>query len=274
MDKARSDEAPVSVVIPCYACAATIERAVASVAGQTWRPKEVIVVDDASPDETRTALESLAMRYSAGWLRVIYRPTNAGPGAARNTGWDVAPQPYVAFLDADDSWHPKKIEIQVSFMLDNPEVDFTATRYGITQKGDPAELGAVEGRVSFHPLKPRSLLWRNTIWSTTVVVRRELSFRFPERRFSEDYELWLRMLLAGARGVLIERTLAYMYKAPYGEGGLSKRLWLMERGELTGFYRLFREGYLPVYDLAWCVPWSLAKFVRRAMIVAVRQVGR
>ena len=117
--------AKVSVVIPCYRCADTIARAVTSIAEQTSRPAEVILVDDCSGDDTLATLYELQAEYPQGWVKVIESPKNAGPGTARNLGWEAATQAYIAFLDADDSWHPQKIEMQYGWMSKNPEVALT-----------------------------------------------------------------------------------------------------------------------------------------------------
>lgn len=261
--------APVSVVIPCYRCRDTIERAVASVAAQTWRPAELIMVDDASDDETPRVLQALQTRYGGDWIKIILRQENGGPGAARNTGWDAATQPYVAFLDADDTWHPMKVEIQGRFMLDHSDVDFSAHRWCV-QAGNTVEVPHAQGRQT-RVLSARQLLWHNVISTSTVVLKRNIALRFSGRMFSEDYELWLRLLFSGRKGVFIEQTLAYLHKAPYGESGLSRNLWLMERGELGVYWQLFREGYLQWRDLSLCVPYSLLKYVRRTMVSGMRR---
>jgi len=113
--------APVSVVVPCYRCVATIERAIASVAAQTLRPVEVVLVEDASGDDTLAVLHSIQARYG-DWVKVVACATNRGAATARNIGWNLATQAYIAFLDADDTWHPQKIAIQDAYMLDMPGV--------------------------------------------------------------------------------------------------------------------------------------------------------
>src|SRR5688572_15186507 len=102
--------APVSVVVPCYRCAATIGDAIASIVDQTARPAEVLLVEDCSGDDTLEALHRIAAAYEPGWIKVIAMPANGGPSRARNTGWQQAEQPYIAFLDADDTWAPRKLE--------------------------------------------------------------------------------------------------------------------------------------------------------------------
>jgi glycosyltransferase involved in cell wall biosynthesis len=100
----------VSVIIPTYNRAKTIERAVNSALAQTWKHLEVIVVDDGSTDNTDELLEAYGSR-----IRVI-RQKNGGPSAAKNTGIRAATGEIISFLDSDDSWLPPKTERQVNLL--------------------------------------------------------------------------------------------------------------------------------------------------------------
>src|SRR2546425_3740246 len=120
---------PVSVVVACYRCIRTIERAVASVAAQTMLPTELVLVDDGSADDTRAVLNDLCRRHQPGWIRLVLLDENVGAASARNAGWALASQPYIAFLDADDAWHPRKIEIQYAYMKANPDVVLCGHEY-------------------------------------------------------------------------------------------------------------------------------------------------
>ena len=111
----------VSVIIPAYNSASTIIRALQSVASQTLAPLEIIVVDDASTDTTRDLTTTFASSSSIP-VRVLTQTTNSGPSTARNAGWDAATGDYIAFLDADDQWHPRKIELQYQVMQSRPEL--------------------------------------------------------------------------------------------------------------------------------------------------------
>ena len=82
-------EAAVSVVIPCFRCAATVGRAVESVASQTLRPAEVVLVDDCSTDDTGLELGRLQRHYGAAWIKILKLARNVGPGGARNAGGDL-----------------------------------------------------------------------------------------------------------------------------------------------------------------------------------------
>lgn len=99
----------VSVVIPTYNRVRTLTRAVQSALGQSVPSIEVIVVDDGSSDATRTAVEAIHDE------RIVYvrHPINRGGSAARNTGISRAEGGFIAFLDSDDTWHPRKLERQL-----------------------------------------------------------------------------------------------------------------------------------------------------------------
>jgi glycosyltransferase involved in cell wall biosynthesis len=100
----------VSVVIPAFDAATTLDDTLTSVRAQTHAALEIIVVDDGSTDDTA----AIAMRHAAQDARVrLLRQANAGVAAARNAGWREARAVYVAFIDADDLWAPTNVERQV-----------------------------------------------------------------------------------------------------------------------------------------------------------------
>lgn len=94
-----------SVVIPAYNAAATIGQSVQSILEQTIRPQEIIVVDDGSTDNIAAAIAGMRTEIT------LIRQDNRGPGAATTAGFRHVGTPFVATLDADDLWLPRKIEI-------------------------------------------------------------------------------------------------------------------------------------------------------------------
>ena len=142
----------VSVIIPAYNSASTIIRALQSVTAQTLTPLEVIVVDDASTDTTRDLVASFASSSSIP-VRVLSQTTNSGPSAARNAGWDAAVGDYIAFLDADDQWHPRKIELQYPVMQSQPKVTMSCHGHHFSSSTTWADISATDikaNSVSFH----------------------------------------------------------------------------------------------------------------------------
>jgi glycosyltransferase involved in cell wall biosynthesis len=100
----------VTVIIPAYRRADALPRAVRSVQAQTFGDWELIVVDDASGDETASVAEGLGDAR----LRVIRHTTNRGPGAARQTALEAARGEWIALLDSDDEWLPEKLALQLA----------------------------------------------------------------------------------------------------------------------------------------------------------------
>jgi teichuronic acid biosynthesis glycosyltransferase TuaG len=264
--------APVSVVIPCYRCAATIGRAVGSIAAQTERPAEVFLVDDGSSDGTLEALRTLAAQHG-DWVKVIALPVNRGAADARNAGWAAATQPYVAFLDADDAWHPRKIEIQHGYMRAHPEVALCAHRHEVL--ATPEVPDRPLGEVSAERVSRTSLLMSNNFFAPTMMMlKRELPQRFLSgRRHVDDHLLWMQIVCAGHALVRLSPKLAYTYKRAFGESGLSGQLWIMEKSELANYWILRREGCIGLGATLALNAWSLAKFARRLALVGLRRAG-
>jgi glycosyltransferase involved in cell wall biosynthesis len=262
------DVASVSVVIPCFRCAETIDRAVASVASQTLKPAEVILIDDASGDGTLTVLNQLAQQY-VGWIKVVSLNENQGAASARNAGWAVAQQPYIAFLDADDTWHADKLHIQYAYMRDNQNVAISGHQCIWLRDGEAAPVISTTPLIT--QISANNLLFKNCFSTPAVMLKRDVLFRFSEaKRFAEDLYLWQQNAFAGLLIVRLEVPLAYIHKAPYGEGGLSGNLWQMEKGELDNYVQLHRAK-----RIGWVMFWiasvfSWVKFGRRLLLSAVR----
>ena len=260
--------APVSVIIPCYNCEDTILRAVNSVVEQTWKPKEIILVNDCSQDNTLEILKKIQMKFGKDWIKIINLPENEGPSYARNAGWDMATQPYMAFLDADDSWHPKKIEIQCNYMKSNPDVFLTSHGWELVKnRKNIFDSLHKKFNVSFVS-KWKLLLFTRYFITPAIMIKRECPYRFPiSMRYSEDHFLYLWIVLEGNKFAYLNVSLAYLYKAPYGEGGLSQGLSLMEKGELESFDRLYSLKLLNKWELIICNLFSLVKYIRRKILV-------
>ena len=260
MIRVESSEVPVSVVIPCYGCAQTIRRAVESVVRQTVRPLEVILVDDNSGDDTARVLGQIQEECSK-WVRIVRLPKNHGAAGARNVGWELARGKYVAFLDADDSWLPEKIERQFAFMEAHPE--FVLSGH-LSTHGGPAQFAPAP----HHRIVTRLwVLFTNPMVTPSFMVRRTAASRFDEsRRHMEDHQFLQELVFSGAAVARLEETLARIHKAAFGEGGLSAELWAMERGELNNYAALRRAGRIGWLVYVLLVFFSLAKFCRRVVL--------
>jgi glycosyltransferase involved in cell wall biosynthesis len=261
-----AEQASVSVIIPCYRCSDTIERAVVSIAAQTLLPVEVILVDDCSGDETLDVLKGLQRDYPEGWLKVLPQPVNNGPGSARNAGWEVATQPYIAFLDSDDAWHPQKIEIQYLWMRLHPEVALTGHACRHIKGSDESNANQIyeTSQAKFKLVSKARLLVSNQFSTPSVMLRRELSQRFLHgKRYGEDYLLWCEICCSGMTCYLSELPLAYLFKSRYGAGGLSGELRRMEEGEIDAYQCLHAKQYYGFGTFVFVAGLSWMKYFRR-----------
>ncbi len=111
----------VSVIIPTYNRAGFLTEAIESVLAQTCDDIEIIVVDDGSTDDTKEKLKPYKGRIEYVYIE------NGGPARARNVGMRMARGKYISFLDSDDLYYPKKIEIQAAFLEDHADVDLVCS---------------------------------------------------------------------------------------------------------------------------------------------------
>jgi len=189
--------ADVSVVMPSYRNAATIGRALASIAAQTIPPREVIVVDDGSDDDSVERVKAMAGRMGPVRLRLFTQP-NRGAGAARNRAVAVAAGTWLAFLDADDEWLPAKLERSLAETVADGLVMSSHNLLNVAPDGGESYNDS-RARWLRDPADPyRTLFLRGFISSSTVLVRREALVAaggFDETlRSAQDYEMWLAVL--------------------------------------------------------------------------------
>lgn len=255
---------PVSVIVPAYNAASTLPRALDSVVAQTVRPQEVIIVDDSSSDATADVAAQWCAAHPELSACVLRLSQNGGAGTARNAGWAQATGEFIAFLDADDAWHPRKLSVQYGWMLRHPDVALSGHRCGVI--GESAQ--AIEMRDDAEPpVTMRDLgdfLMANRISTPSVMVRRDVRPRFVEgKRYSEDYLLWMEIVHAHGPAAIIQWPLATLFKARYGEAGLSADHRKMRLGEADTFAHLRRQGIIP--PLTWCLIAGLGwlKFCKR-----------
>jgi glycosyltransferase involved in cell wall biosynthesis len=261
-----ADLAPVSVVMPCFNCGLTLQRAFSSILRQSSRPAEVILIDDASSDNTWTELREIENSYP-GWVKLVPLVQNRGAASARNAGWAVTTQPYIAFLDADDAWHPEKIRIQWAYMKEHPDVALCGHGHRTLSGGDTQpDWALVHGRTE--QIHKWSLLMENRFITPSVMLRSDIGERFSEgRRHMEDRLLWLKVVLGGYKAVRLGADLAATYKKPFGTAGLSSNMWQMTLADVDNYRLLHAAGSLSVGATCCLMIFSILKFVRRLCIL-------
>mgnify|MGYP000386649194 CR=1 FL=1 len=269
----------VSVIIPVYNSFLTLERAIISIASQTYLPKEVIIVDDFSSDrKIIKLLIALKEKYREYFdIKLIFLEKNFGAGTARNKGWKEAIGKYIAFLDSDDAWHPQKLEIQYRFMEKIKNIKFSCHHMLVVDEKKYKFFS--DSRVEYNdveiiPINVRKLLYKHYTNGGTpsVMIKNNIEFKFKDdKRYSEDYLLWLEILF-NYNGVLINSCLAATFKKIYGAGGLSGNLWKLEKGELETFNILRKKGYINIGIYFTVLIFSLLKYLRRCFICKVSKI--
>lgn len=212
----------VSVVVPAYRAASTIAAAIESVQAQTFSRHELIVVDDGSDDDTA------AVAASYGSDVHVIRQQNSGVSRARNAGLARARGQYVAFLDADDAWHPAKLERQVECLTVLPHVGLCFT--GLTRIDGNGRVVGNTPAIRRTDYVADSLLYSvvvnspsSSVLSRTALVRSVGGF---DPRFSQcaDWDFSIRLGLRAAIEPIDEPLVSYRVAA----GSMSSDIALLE----------------------------------------------
>jgi len=250
----------IAVIIPVYNRANILPRAVESVLSQTYRPIELVVVDDGSDEEAGIARQ----RIEGAGFRWLSLNRNLGVGAARNAGVKVTSSEWIAFLDSDDVWHPAKLERQLGWHKRNPEVRISQTRENWVRSGAP-----VTKPIHWEPAEGEmvsSSRRRCMIGPSCVMIRRDLweeTGGFDERfRVCEDFELWLRITSSNRVGLVGGDPLVTKF------GGHQDQLSLttpaLDRHRIVALLEFLRSGDISREDRADII----LVIKEKAMIVA------
>lgn len=185
----------VSVIIPTFNSALFLPQSIESILKQTYKPFEIIVVDDGSTDDTKEKIRPYFDSIT------YYYKNNGGPASARNFGIRKSEGELVAFLDADDMWLPDKLSLQIEYIKQNQAIGavFAIQMIRGVREKDVMKFGAfVESRMNDGHIFDE-LLKNNFIGTSTIIVKREILDRtglFDEDRkliSVEDINLWLRI---------------------------------------------------------------------------------
>ena len=192
----------VSVLLPCYNAARTLKETLESLSRQTLEDFEVIAVDDGSTDATSSILQE--------WADVDERihligQAHSGIVTALNAGMQACQSPLIARMDADDLAHPQRLALQVAFLEQHPEIAVVGCRV----RGYPPEdvrqgfsiyLDWQNSLLTNEDIR-REMFIESPLAHPSVIVRKEWLFKvggYQEHGWPEDYDLWLRLYLAGA----------------------------------------------------------------------------
>lgn len=233
----------VTVIIPHYNNGLQIQRSYTSVMSQIRLPKEIIIVDDHSYDTT--ILDSISKNHdkdSLVKLKIIKLKKNRGPSNARNIGVELSTSSYIAFLDADDIWHPQKLEICLDIMLEK-DLNFLYHLYIPIGKNDN-KCTYKKSEIKVKAKKRILFAFKSYISTPTVLMHKSTFSGFPlDIHRCEDYCCWLSSV-SDNKLYYVDLPLASGFKNSLGDSGLSGDIKMMHTGFLESIYYLKKEKYI------------------------------
>ena len=182
----------VSIITPAFNAARFVSDAIRSVHAQDYQSWEMLIVDDCSPDATADRIAEWTQRDSR--VRLIRQKQNGGPAAARNAALAASTGRYVAFLDSDDAWLPKKLSRQIGFIRS------TGAALSFTSYRRISADGTRTGRLISPPksLTYSQLLCNTAIATSSAVVDCSITGPLQMRKvYYDDFVLWLEVLRQG-----------------------------------------------------------------------------
>jgi glycosyltransferase involved in cell wall biosynthesis len=187
----------ISVVCPTFNSAKFIARTLESAVNQTLAPREIIISDDGSTDDTVAVVEEFFSRYSQ-IQHILTHNSHRGAGATRNAGIQRSSCEWIAFLDSDDLWRPQKLEVISRLIEQHPEFNiFCHAEEQVGLNGSRHIIDYAQWYDSAKPLGSQ-LYHRNFFSTSAVTCQRKLLFEgglFDETILSgiEDFDLWQRI---------------------------------------------------------------------------------
>ena len=229
--------------MPSYNTARFIEKSIKSVLAQTYTNWELIIVDDASSDNTDTVVESLKSHCEQSEaIHYLKNEKNSGAAVARNRALAQAKGKWVAFLDSDDLWAPEKLEKQLKFMVENGH-SFSYTCYE-----EIDENGKSNGTLVSGPKRITKTGMFNYCWPgcLTVMYNREVvgDIQIADIRKNNDYAIWLKACRKADCYLLPETLASYRKRG----GSISNHSYV---ALIKWHYKLYREaeGLNPIVSL-------------------------
>lgn len=224
----------VTVIIPTFNRCPLVGAAIESVLSQSYDDFELIVVDDGSTDGTAAELAKFGSR-----LR-LFCQANHGVSSARNFAAREARGHYLAFLDSDDVWHPKKLEIQTYFMERNPSIQICQTEEIWIRNGTRVNPKSRHRKPSgdiFTPSLELCLVSPSAVMLTRELFNQVGGFdeRFP---VCEDYDLWLRIAINHLVPLIVDPL---VIKRGGHADQLSRSVWGLDRYRVMALQKLLRS---------------------------------
>ena len=182
----------VSIIIPVYNASRFLEETINSIQEQTYSNWEAIFIDDCSSDNSYDIIKQYQKNDKR--IKVIKNKINNGVAISRNNGIDYAKGEYLCFLDADDKWHPKKLEKQINFMQElNCEFSFTGYQFANEKCNPNGKIVSVPNKINYKQALKNTTIWTSTVMFNMGKLTKD-DIYMPNIKRGQDTATWWKVL--------------------------------------------------------------------------------
>ncbi len=267
----------VSIIIPLYNDESVISRLFFTLEEYIINKNrtEIILIDDCSTDKTYRILEKKIEEKQPDNVMLLRNKNNKGQSYTRNRGITIAKGEYIAFLDSDDAWHRKKLDIQIELMRRTKSL-ISGTMHKIITEKELEYYHNMEVNIEdikFHYIRWPGILFKSPFSTPSVVIHKSLKehYSFDEDiKYCEEYNLWKR-IVKDYPAIKIDFPLTFTFKHDYlgGTDSLSANLWKMQMGQSLSFLKMLRADNYNSIDKLFLIMglcFSQIKFLKRLMV--------
>lgn len=182
----------VSIIIPVYNASRFLEETINSIQEQTYSNWEAIFIDDCSSDNSYDIIKQYQKNDKR--IKVIKNKINNGVAISRNNGIDYAKGEYLCFLDADDKWHPEKLEKQINFMQElNCEFSFTGYQFANEKCNPNGKIVLVPNKINYKQALKNTTIWTSTVMFNMGKLTKD-DIYMPNIKRGQDTATWWKVL--------------------------------------------------------------------------------
>ena len=239
----------ISVLIPLFNKSKVVEFCLHSVLAQTYQNFEIVVVDDASSDNSVDVVNS----FNDTRIRLIRHQLNKGPAAARNTGCSNALGEIFSFLDGDDIWHPKHLEWVVEKFQEYPTRGIVYSHYYRGPKW------TVEGEDIYKKVLDQGYLCMPSVLSVSKKIIEKVHPFDETYTYSEDDDMCFELSRITGCAIIPYESVIML--------GTANSLTLNKKGIAHGYLKLYREYKVDILEL--CGPSALAKHLLKTTVAFI-----
>ncbi len=261
----------ISIIIPVYNAEKTIISTLNSVAYQSYKDFNIIIVNDGSKDSSIEIIENYIRIHSDLDIKIISQE-NQGVSKARNVGLKMACGDWIALLDSDDKWLANKLERQMQILVENPNIDFL----GANRIGEYYSFFLNTKFGVLTRLRAKVLLFKNFFPTSTVIFKKsiieEIGLFDENQKHCEDVNYFIKISNCKECYLLNEGLIMTGDgNIHYKEKGLSSNLWAMQKGELTNLNFAYNAKIITILDYFIILNFSFLKYLRRVLLVKINK---